>query len=84
MKHNRLKSQLHVVAYLYDRTTPGFRDEIKRYFYREKTEIIKDLPDHREPNVKGFARPRLVTFSPFLDKLIDRHAFAKFEFLSIR
>ena len=84
MKHNRLKSQLHVVAYLYDRTTPRFRDEIKRYFYREKTEVIKDLPDHREPDAKGFALPRLVKFSPLLDKLIDRHAFARFEFLSIK
>ena len=82
MKHSKLKSQLHLIAYFSERTKSGLKDEIKQHFLDEQPEIIENLPDYHQPEGRGFTRfPP--TFSPILDKLIDRHVFSNFEFLSV-
>lgn len=82
MKHSRLKSKLHVVAYFGEGSRPTLTDEIKEHFLSEKPELVENLPDyHQPPSIGRHHFPP--SFDPILDKLIDRHVFSKFEFLSV-
>lgn len=85
MKHSRLKSQLGIVANFSERSRPYLEDETKQYFLREIPSLIKSLPEHEQPeqHSSGFYHRFPPRFDPILNKLIDRHAFSKFEFLTI-
>ena len=85
MMHSRLKSQLYLIAYFNERTTPSLKQEIKEHFLDKEPGIVTALPDHHQPERKGgFGVPRFEpSFSPILDNLIDRYVFSSFEFLSI-
>ena len=84
MKHSRLKSEFYVIGNFNERSTPSLTGDIKKYFLDQEPDLIKALPEHHQPEIKGRFPMRFEpSFSPILDSLIDRHAFSKFEFLSI-
>ena len=87
MQYSKLKSQLHLVAYFSERTKIGLKEDIKMYFLAERPEIVENLPEHHQAkNHEMFGKFPLSfspSFSPILDKLIDRYAFSKFEFLEL-
>jgi len=85
MKHSRLKSKLYVIGNFNERTTPSLKEEIKMHFLDKEPELVKTLPEHHQPEIKGrFGMRFEPSFSPILDSLLDRYAFSKFEFLSIQ
>jgi hypothetical protein len=85
MKHSRLKSLLHIVAYFREGSKPAFKEEVKEYFLDQAPELIKKLPKHKQPEPPSTMMRHHFppSFDPILDDLIDRHVFAKFEFLSL-
>lgn len=74
--HADLKSRLYVYAALGKDQSPGLKPEAKALLLKHLPAVVTSLPGH----VPG---PKLhdTTFSPLLDRLIDRHAFAQYEFL---
>jgi len=88
IEHARMKSQLYTIANLSKRLNPSIKLEIKSELRKLCPFYIKNLPGHTEPEKihKGgtswysHLEPE---YSYLLDKLIDRHAFSYFSFLSL-
>ena len=86
LKFTSLKSQLYSVAYFGKYGRPQLKKEIKvflRSFYKDE---VVCLPGHIDVETKIKGRSlclplELCTFSPMLDKVLDRHAFSDFKFL---
>ena len=83
IKHHKLKNELHRIAHIYDRSVPTLRDDFNNYLLRTEPQIVKKLPGHKGPIKIGKMRVGKITYSPLLDKLIDTHAFDKFQFLYV-
>ena len=84
----QLKSQLYVIANFGKGGKPFIKTEIKEELRKICPYYIKNLPGHKEPEkiskhgINWFSHWE-PEYSHLLDKLIDRHAFSYFHFLSL-
>jgi len=88
LKFTSLKSQLYSVAYFGMYGRPQLKKEIKVFLRKIYKDEVVSLPGHLDIESKFQDRSpqlplELCTFSPLLDKVLDRHAFSNFNFLSI-
>ena len=83
MSHARLKTELYAVAYFYAQGSCSLRDEVRNYFLRKDEKFIKSLPGHEGGERLKWRIATPIKFAPILDRVVDRHVFSKFRFLSI-
>jgi len=88
INHIGMKSQLHEVVY-FTGSPPSLKEKAKKELYTRCRPYVKGLPGHKEPEEKvgkmvQYATHVEPTYSPFLNKLVDKQAFFPFYFLSLR
>ena len=86
LQHVELKVALHEVAFLGQRATPALKGDTKLWLLEREPEAVRALPGHEEPGrtpgVPRWASRNVTEFSPLLDRVIDRHVFDRFDYLT--
>lgn len=79
-----MKTALYQLANFQIRGPATLHKEVKLFMFDMCPDLIRSLPGHNEPslNIRGAWIKREVRFSNMLDKLIDRHIFSPFCFIS--
>jgi len=84
--HVVMKSQIYAVANLAKGSRSSLNEDFKKFLYEKKSGYVSNLPGHsvinHESRGRLFGLKNEINFSKLLDKLIDRHSFAPFNFLS--
>jgi hypothetical protein len=87
MEHLKIKSKLYHVGNFGGQGVSSLKKEVKEFLLNKHPDILKSLSGHQKGGVIGtsFDGPIYdVQFDPLLDRLVERDAFGKFEFIERR
>lgn len=83
--HLKIKNILYQAVSFPNRGAGMLKDEIKRRLYGREKELIISLDGHKEPEERyNWGRWGHITFSPHLDKIIEKHVFSPFHVLTLQ